>query len=93
MIGLIWYVVQSYLPSETPPGVQSLRESELKATRGDGTGERNKWDRIYDYEVYNDLGKPDIDDKLTRAVLGGDEHPYPRRCRTGRPCSDKGMYV
>ncbi|XP_051223252.1 lipoxygenase 2.3, chloroplastic [Lolium perenne] len=85
----VFFPLKSYLPSETPPGVQSLRESELKATRGDGTGERNKWDRIYDYEVYNDLGKPDIDDKLTRTVLGGDEHPYPRRCRTGRPCSDK----
>ncbi|KAM0860348.1 hypothetical protein ACQ4PT_046611 [Festuca glaucescens] len=86
-----WFdmVVQSYLPSETPPGVESLRDSELKATSGDGSGARNKWDRIYDYEVYNDLSKPDIDDNLTRPVLGGDVHPYPRRCRTGRLRSDK----
>ncbi|KAM0860351.1 hypothetical protein ACQ4PT_046613 [Festuca glaucescens] len=57
----VFFPLKSYLPSETPPGVESLRESELKATSGDGSGERNKWDRIYDYEVYNDLGKPDIE--------------------------------
>ncbi|KAM0891089.1 hypothetical protein ACQ4PT_026634 [Festuca glaucescens] len=85
----VFFSLKSYLPSETPPGVESLRESELKAICGDGSGERNELDRIYDYDVYNDLGKPDIDDNLTRPVLGGDAHPYPRRCRTGRPRSDK----
>jgi lipoxygenase len=81
---------QSYLPSETPEGLIRLREEELKTLRGNGQGERKKFDRIYDYDVYNDLGDPDSDPELKRPVLGGKEHPYPRRCRTGRPRCDTG---
>lgn len=58
---------------------------DLEAKRGDGQGERMSWQRIYDYDVYNDLGDPDKGADLRRPVLGGKEHPYPRRCRTGRP--------
>ncbi|KAI4963544.1 hypothetical protein ZWY2020_011408 [Hordeum vulgare] len=75
--------LKSYIPSQTPKGVEKLRKSELEALRGNGCGERKKHDRIYDYDVYNDLGKPES----KRPVLGGKEHPYPRRCRTGRPRS------
>ena len=82
--------MQSYLPSETPSGVMKLREQELTILRGDGTGERKFSDRIYDYDVYNDIGDPDNSDDLARPVLGGKENPYPRRCRTGRPRTDKG---
>ncbi|XP_028763111.1 linoleate 13S-lipoxygenase 2-1, chloroplastic-like [Neltuma alba] len=93
---------KSYLPSETPSGLKSLREGELVALRGNGEGERKKTERIYDYDVYNDLGDPDTNIKLKRPVLGGKQHPYPRRCRTGRklshadPLSEKrsiSMYV
>lgn len=76
---------QAYLPSETPPGIKDLRHEDLLSVRGNGKGERKLHDRIYDYDVYNDLGNPDKDEDLARPVLGSDERPYPRRCRTGRP--------
>jgi len=81
---------QSYLPSETPEGVKRLREEELLTLRGNGQGERQSFERVYDYDVYNDLGDPDENSDLRRPVLGGPEHPYPRRCRTGRPRTKKG---
>lgn len=76
---------KSYLPSQTPAGLKDLRSKDLMSARGDGKGERKEFDRIYDYDVYNDLGNPDKDEDLVRPVLGGEEIPYPRRCRTGRP--------
>ncbi|KAL3610488.1 hypothetical protein D5086_001508 [Populus alba] len=73
-----------YLPSETPAGLRALREKELRDLRGDGKGVRKLSDRIYDFDVYNDLGNPDKSVSLTRPSLGGKTIPYPRRCRTGR---------
>lgn len=82
---------QDYLPSATPPGLKSLREQELEQIRGNGTGERQIWDRIYDYDVYNDLGNPDKDKASYRTPLGGSkDYPYPRRMRTGRPMNKTG---
>ncbi|CAN1336779.1 Linoleate 13S-lipoxygenase 2-1, chloroplastic [Linum perenne] len=78
----------SYLPSETPDGLISYRKEELSLLRGNGKGERKKGERIYDYDVYNDLGDPDTSPDLARPVIGGKENPYPRRCRTGRPLSE-----
>jgi lipoxygenase len=76
---------QSYLPSATPKGLEVLRKKDLEALRGDGRGERKKFERIYDYDVYNDLGDPDKNPTHQRPVLGGNgQLPYPRRCRTGR---------
>ncbi|XP_031124547.1 lipoxygenase 6, chloroplastic isoform X2 [Ipomoea triloba] len=75
---------QAYLPSQTPLGIKGLRSADLMSIRGNGKGERKLYERIYDYEVYNDLGNPDKDEDLARPVLGGKEWPYPRRCRTGR---------
>ncbi|KAI5390610.1 hypothetical protein KIW84_075781 [Lathyrus oleraceus] len=81
----VFFSNKSYLPSETPEGLKRLREDELITLRGNGQGERKAFERIYDYDVYNDLGNPDKDPDLKRPVLGGKEYPYPRRCRTGRP--------
>ncbi|OIW11835.1 hypothetical protein TanjilG_14647 [Lupinus angustifolius] len=81
----IFFVNKTYLPSETPAALVKYREEELKTLRGNGKGERKEWERIYDYDVYNDLGKPDSGEKYARPILGGSStHPYPRRVRTGR---------
>ncbi|KAG6516041.1 hypothetical protein ZIOFF_026488 [Zingiber officinale] len=81
----IFFSNKPYLPSQTPAGLKELRQQELKELRGDGKGERKITDRIYDYDVYNDLGNPDKGIQFARPVLGGDKMPYPRRLRTGRP--------
>ncbi|XP_022729966.1 linoleate 13S-lipoxygenase 2-1, chloroplastic-like [Durio zibethinus] len=81
----VFFANKSYLPSETPKGLKRLREEELRSLRGNGKGERKRFERIYDYDVYNDLGDPDHNPHLRRPVLGGKVFPYPRRCRTGRP--------
>ncbi|KAF3451151.1 hypothetical protein FNV43_RR07242 [Rhamnella rubrinervis] len=82
----IFFANKSYLPSETPSGLKKLREMELEKLRGNGEGQRKTYERIYDYDTYNDLGDPDNKTSdLARPVLGGKQHPYPRRCRTGRP--------
>ena len=77
--------VQSYLPSDTPKGLEDLRKKDLQELRGDGSGERKAFERVYDYDVYNDLGDPDKNPDHQRPILGGSKRfPYPRRCRTGR---------
>ncbi|KAI4355472.1 hypothetical protein L6164_004244 [Bauhinia variegata] len=81
----IFFANKSYLPSETPAPLIKYREEELVSLRGDGTGERKKWERIYDYDVYNDLGNPGKGAEHARPILGGSStYPYPRRGRTGR---------
>ncbi|KAL2555030.1 Lipoxygenase 3 [Forsythia ovata] len=82
---------QPYLPNETPAGLKALRERELRDLRGDGQGERKLSDRIYDFDIYNDLGNPDKGIDFVRPTLGGEKIPFPRRCRTGRPPTDTDL--
>ncbi|XVF32054.1 hypothetical protein REPUB_Repub17cG0048800 [Reevesia pubescens] len=95
----VFFANTCYLPRQTPAGLVELRKEELQTLRGDGTGERQEWDRIYDYDVYDDLGNPEKGPDHVRPVLGGsDSHPYPRRIRTGRPATKNetinlGTYV
>lgn len=81
------------MPSQTPSGLRRLRGEELEILRGDGEGERKYFERLYDYDVYNDIGDPDKSWDLQRPVLGGKVRPYPRRCRTGRPRCESGLYI
>ncbi|KAH9326855.1 hypothetical protein KI387_007033, partial [Taxus chinensis] len=85
----VFFSTQSHLPDKTPEGLKQLRSRELVSLRGNGTGERNRSDRIYDYDIYNDLHSPD-NNADRREVLGGSQdYPYPRRCRTGRAAAAK----
>ena len=71
-------------------GLNKVRAKELQELRGDGKGLRLPSDRIYDYDMYNDLGNPDKGTEYSRPTLGGPENPHPRRCRTGRPSTKTG---
>ncbi|CAL1409500.1 unnamed protein product [Linum trigynum] len=88
----VFFTTKSYLPSETPAGLTKYREEELILLRGNGEGQRERGERIYDYEVYDDLGNLDGNPDLVRPVLGGKDRPYPRRVRTGRPRPESGTY-
>ncbi|KAL1298334.1 hypothetical protein AAHE18_18G025200 [Arachis hypogaea] len=90
----IFFSNKPYLPSETPAPLVKYREEDLKNLRGDGKGERQEHERIYDYDVYNDLGNPDRNENHARPILGGSTtFPYPRRGRTGRYPARNGFGV
>lgn len=88
------HFLQTYLPHETPAPLRQYRENELEILRGDGKGQLQEWDRVYDYAYYHDLGNPDKDSKYARPILGGSsDYPYPRRGRTGRETTKTGLRI
>nr|WCQ76780.1 LOX4 [Salvia miltiorrhiza] len=66
----IFFANQTYLPSQTPPPLRGYREEELENLRGTGTGKLEEWDRVYDYDIYNDLGDPDKGPEQNVPFLG-----------------------
>nr|AAF60270.1 lipoxygenase 1 [Arachis hypogaea] len=80
----IFFSNKPYLPSETPAPLVKYREEDLKILRGDGKGERQEHERIYDYDVYNDLGNPDRNENHARPILGGSTTFLTSQGRTGR---------
>ena len=78
------------MPSATPEALKKLRATDLELLRGNGKGERKFGERIYDYDIYNDLGNPDKKDLVRKNLGGSSEFPYPRRCRTGRAKTKTG---
>ncbi|GMH44390.1 hypothetical protein BSKO_12342 [Bryopsis sp. KO-2023] len=77
------------LPKDVPAPVYELQKAELEVIRTRDGKTRSGNERIFDYDVYNDLGQPE--GPLKRAILGGSkESPFPRRLRTGRPLASDG---
>uniref|UniRef100_A0A803NE81 Lipoxygenase n=1 Tax=Chenopodium quinoa TaxID=63459 RepID=A0A803NE81_CHEQI len=88
----VFFTNKSYLPSQTPSGLKRLREYELEILRGDTKPKEKRLphERIYDYDIYNDLGDPG---NFRPSLGGSEEFPYPRRCRTGSLIARGGSIV
>ncbi|KAK9786484.1 hypothetical protein WJX73_001127 [Symbiochloris irregularis] len=110
----IFFSNQACLPQTMNPELRKLRDQELRDLRGEklvkdedtgksqwqpDLGVRQPLDRIYDYQVYNDMSEPGFSpgkagaDRKVRPTLGKDPnlpggpgpYCYPRHMRTGLP--------
>lgn len=92
----VFFSARGYITQNTPAALVPYRAADLEVTQGlrtsiseDGSTPPvtpyTPKDRVYDYDVYNDLGgDPKVPD-FQRPNLGGAQLPYPRRIKTGRP--------
>ncbi|TYI09670.1 hypothetical protein ES332_A09G089500v1 [Gossypium tomentosum] len=93
ILAILFWIEHVYLPNDTPMGLKRLREKELKQLRGNSDDSRTTSDRIYEYDVYNDLGNPDKGDEFIRPILRSQSKPYPRWCRSKRPPTNSDVNV
>ena len=90
----VFFSAQSYITQATPKALLPYRAADLEVTQGlrtslgqDGAEPPvppfQSWHRVYQYDVYNDLGGDPEKEGYQRPTLGGDGLPYPRRIKTG----------
>lgn len=91
----VFFSAQSYTTQTTPQALLPYRAADLEVTQGlrtslgqDGAEAPRPpfqaWHRVYQFDVYNDLGGDPQKEDYQRPTLGGDKLPYPRRIRTGK---------
>jgi hypothetical protein len=92
------FTAETCISQNTPEGLKPYRSADLEVTKGLRTSIALNgksvpeppfqiWDRVYQYDVYNDLGgDPEVED-YQRPNLGGNFLPYPRRIKTGKGVS------
>ncbi|KAH7560488.1 hypothetical protein JRO89_XS10G0030100 [Xanthoceras sorbifolium] len=79
----VFFTYKSYLPSNTPKGLERLRGEELVKLRGNGQGERKLGERIYDYDVSSRLRVPlGLISENSRSIGNGASN----LCGEGKPC-------
>lgn len=101
----VFFSRRASIPQAAPAALAPYREGDLAVLRGDYVAldapdvvpqpPFRSHDRVYSYDVYNDLAGPkDATQPRTRPTLGGEgQIPYPRRLRTGRAVTPSGEEV
>ena len=101
----VFFSRRASIPQAAPKALAPYRKGDLAIMCGDYVSldrpdlipqtPYKSHDRVYRYDVYNDLGRPDgTDCPRTRPTLGGKGCvPYPRRLKTGRAITSSGEEI